>query len=277
MRFFLIAAAALLAACQPPATAPTPPVVDTVIAAERDFAADARRIGWVEASEAHAAPDAFVLQPGPTPAVRFFTNIDGANRGDVSLNWDPALAVASSSGELGFTTGPFNGDDTAFGQYLTVWKRQPDGSWKWIYDGGTDSTTPVTVRFDGEVEVIEPAEEGTDAGEDILEVEAALATAAAIDAGGALAAVMAARGRISRNNVPIGIGPDGARAVYADGPAALTYTPPIKSEVTPDLVFTLGVVRWAGGAGYYCRIWVLQDDGWRIAFDQIIERSVELD
>jgi ketosteroid isomerase-like protein len=273
MRNFLIAAATLLAACQPPAApAPTPSTVDAIITAERAFAADAVRIGWVEASEAHAAPDAFVLQPGPTPAARFYTNIDPANRGDTSLNWGPEVAAASRSGDLGFTTGPFNGDGAAFGYYLTVWKRQPDGAWKWVYEGGTDVTTPLTVSADGEVEVIEPSAEGKDAGEDVLAAEAALATAAATDPGGALAGVMAARGRISRNNIAPATGPDGARAIYANGPAALQYSPPLRSEVSPDLVFTLGEVRWADGGGYYCRIWVFQDEGWKIAFDQIVER-----
>ncbi|MGD8495111.1 MAG: nuclear transport factor 2 family protein [Gemmatimonadales bacterium] len=54
-----------------------------------------------------------------------------------SLTWDPVYAEVSASGELGYTVGRYTtsvgaGDEasTEQGTYLTVWRRQDDGSWK---------------------------------------------------------------------------------------------------------------------------------------------------
>jgi len=48
----------------------------------------------------------------------------------------------SKAGDFGFTAGPFNGDGTAFGYYLTVWRKQEDGAWRWLFEGGIDVTEP---------------------------------------------------------------------------------------------------------------------------------------
>lgn len=64
------------------------------------------------------------------------------------LSWTPVGAHLAASGDLGYTYGSWElrrvpDKDTApaaHGQYLTVWKRQPDGTWKVIADIG--STAP---------------------------------------------------------------------------------------------------------------------------------------
>lgn len=273
----IIAAVVLLAACNPTAQqdAATPSPVEEVVAAERAFAAEAARIGWVEAFEAYAAPDAILLSGAPQNAHENLASIDPANRGDTTLGWSPEYAGASRTGNLGFTTGPFNGGDTAFGQYFTVWKRQADGSLKWIYDGGINQLTPTVVSADSVVRIIESGAEGTDAAIDIANAEADLATAASVNAPGAFAERLTPEGRVNRDNNPSAIGGEAARTLLAGGPHSFTYSPPAKTEVTPDLAWTFGEVRWQAGFGYYSRIWVLTDEGWKIAFDQIIERTPE--
>lgn len=64
----------------------------------------------------------------------------------VRLRWSPSRAVASEAGDLGYTVGPYEvvrleaapGEDPvlARGLYLTVWRRQADGSWKVVADIG---------------------------------------------------------------------------------------------------------------------------------------------
>jgi ketosteroid isomerase-like protein len=64
-----------------------------------------------------------------------------------SLSWRPVHVVVAGSGDLGFTVGEYiatgRGPSGAavqrFGKYLTVWKRQPDGSWKFVVDGGNET------------------------------------------------------------------------------------------------------------------------------------------
>jgi len=62
------------------------------------------------------------------------------------LTWTPETAWASQSGDLGVTTGSFRSfrrneqgeeETVATGAYITVWRRQEDGSWKVVLDGGS--------------------------------------------------------------------------------------------------------------------------------------------
>jgi ketosteroid isomerase-like protein len=59
------------------------------------------------------------------------------------LAWQPAFAGMAAAGDLGFTTGPWESKPdindekpSAYGHFVTVWKKQPDGSWKFVVDLG---------------------------------------------------------------------------------------------------------------------------------------------
>lgn len=277
MRTFAFAFLALAAACSSESSAPLD--IGPVVEAERAFAAQAQATGWVEAFEAYSTPDAIVLQAVPVNARQSLADIDPANRGDTSLNWGPEFAGVSRGGDLGFTTGPYNGGDTAFGQYFTVWRRQEDGAWKWIYDGGTNQTSPTTVNSTAQVEALPIGARGAGteraAIETVLREEGELAQAAASNAGRAYQAVFAATGRMNRDNQPTALGRDAVAALAGEGAIGFSAPQIVQSSGNGDMVFTLGQVRWEGGSGYYCRIWVLQSEGWRIGYDQILLRSLD--
>ncbi len=67
-----------------------------------------------------------------------------------SLVWKPVIAGMSASCDLGFTIGysVSKGTDAEgkpsvnYGHYLTVWKKQADGSWKFVLDGGSPAPPP---------------------------------------------------------------------------------------------------------------------------------------
>ena len=75
---------------------------------------------------------------------------DAQQRAGGTLNWRPVYADAADSGDLGMTVGesvftgrgPTGAAVQRFGKYLTIWKRQPDGSWRFVVDGGNQSPTP---------------------------------------------------------------------------------------------------------------------------------------
>ncbi len=56
------------------------------------------------------------------------------------LTWEPVASRMGPGGTLGFTVGTFEihegGQVTRRGSYLTVWKLEPDGSWKVAADAG---------------------------------------------------------------------------------------------------------------------------------------------
>lgn len=70
-----------------------------------------------------------------------------------TLTWEPLRAEAS--GTLGYTFGNYQvitktadglRDTTFYGNYVSVWKRKKDGSWRFIVDGGNDTPGPVTLE-----------------------------------------------------------------------------------------------------------------------------------
>jgi ketosteroid isomerase-like protein len=67
-----------------------------------------------------------------------------------SLTWTPVKADMAASGDLGYTYGNyvFKSKDkegkpvTAYGKYMSVWKKQKNGSWKVVVDMGNSSPAP---------------------------------------------------------------------------------------------------------------------------------------
>ena len=59
------------------------------------------------------------------------------------LAWQPAFAGMAVTGDLGFTTGPWEFKEdvkdekpSGYGHFVTLWKKQPHGSWKFVVDLG---------------------------------------------------------------------------------------------------------------------------------------------
>jgi ketosteroid isomerase-like protein len=67
-----------------------------------------------------------------------------------SLRWEPLGAQVSRAGDLGYTYGkyvskaidPEGKPVTRYGKYVTIWKKQTDGSWKVVMDVGNASPPP---------------------------------------------------------------------------------------------------------------------------------------
>jgi ketosteroid isomerase-like protein len=116
-----------------------------LLQADRAFARDtvAKRLeGWM----AYMAEDAILFSDKPvvgTEAIRAFYQPAFADP-DFILSWQATRAEMFRSGDTGYTTGRYElhakdgkGDKVVrHGSYLTVWKKQSDGSWKVIADGG---------------------------------------------------------------------------------------------------------------------------------------------
>jgi ketosteroid isomerase-like protein len=135
-RALLFAALPLLAAC----ATPTPDELSVKAADEAFYQASRTLKG--EAWRAATAKDGDVLGvKGPDAVGRAAAAIYAD--GEEELTWHPD--TAEIHGTLGVTTGHYaartRGKDgkivTSTGTYVTVWRRQDDGSWKVVWDGGT--------------------------------------------------------------------------------------------------------------------------------------------
>jgi ketosteroid isomerase-like protein len=119
-----------------------------VRAADSLFSDLAYRMGTAFAFSNTAAENGVVfgtpqLVVGPD-AIRSFYAVQETS---TSLTWRPVFAVVAGSRDLGFTIGEYiatgRGPSGAavqrFGKYLTVWKLQRDGVWKFVVDGGNST------------------------------------------------------------------------------------------------------------------------------------------
>ncbi len=109
----------------------------SAIDAERAFAADAQKIGQWTAFRKWSTPDALMFTPQPTNAHRFVGKLKNPA---VPVYWWPGRSYVSCDGRTAINTGPWVRDfGKTVGYFTTVWVRQADGGWKWVYDAGDET------------------------------------------------------------------------------------------------------------------------------------------
>jgi len=117
-----------------------------ILKAEQDFAALAKEEGINKAFITYAAEDAVLMRGntlviGKKDLIVFFKNQPPLAE-DASLTWKPDFIDVAASGDLAYTYGQFTfsySDSSGVkkentGVFHTVWKRQDDGAWKFVWD-----------------------------------------------------------------------------------------------------------------------------------------------
>jgi ketosteroid isomerase-like protein len=141
--FFLIA---LVCACNSGKGKMNPDVMKEEIAStEKEFEQAAKEKGIAEAFYDFADDRAVILRANDT-LITGKENIkkyyQDAKFKNAVVTWTPSFVEVSADGSLGYTFGNYawknvdkTGKVTAFkGVFHTVWKRQPDGKWKYVWD-----------------------------------------------------------------------------------------------------------------------------------------------
>ncbi|HEV2532990.1 DUF4440 domain-containing protein [Phenylobacterium sp.] len=247
-----------------------------VVAAERAFAADGLALGIKDSFLKHSAATAIVLDPEPQLAQAVY---GAAPASKTRLAWWPLWAGVAASGDLGFTTGPYTVNDKPGAWYFTVWAKQPDGGWKWLFDGGAPSDTAGAAGQGSAVAYARPsarrAGSPAKAMAQVSRAETSLALAARSDAKGAYLAAIAEDGRIVGSKAR----PPASRAEteieLATRPQAIAFSP-LGGEASNagDLAWTYGMAQWTADGrahkGHYVRIWRNDARGWRLLFDELL-------
>jgi hypothetical protein len=269
----LAAALALLLAAPALAAEVTPA---PVVAAERAFAADGLALGVQGSFLKHSAPDGIVFGPEPILAKAAFGEPRPKGK---PLVWWPLWAGIARSGDLGFTTGPYTFDGRPGGYYFTVWAKQPDGDWKWLFDGGPPSDTagaatqgaPVAYAKLSSRQAGSPAK----AMAEVTRAEIALHARARTDVTSAFLAAVADDGRIVGSKAKPPATRAEVEAELATRPTAIAFAPlGGQASSAGDLAWTYGVAKWskdgADQRGHYVRIWRNDRAGWRLLFDELL-------
>ena len=276
----LILLAVLFLAFARPVTA-QPAEASHIVAAERAFAADGRAMG-VDGSFLRWSADDAVMIAGGAPR-RAHDILDPAAVFDPaapSLAWWPNWAGIAKSGDLGFTTGAVEVGGVRTGHYFTVWRRQADGSWRWVYDGGTGAASANAPGPDAEPLLLPTSILGSPSPDaamsEVRAVEAVLAAGAQRDQKEAHLALLAPDARLYVAPLPPAIGAQAFPAALDAWPRRLELSTPFGggSSEAGDMVWTYGRALWTRDetprAGHYVHLWQKRAMGWMLVFAQII-------
>lgn len=250
----------------------------SLVEAERAFSRLSAEKGIRTAFLANLAPDAVVFRPTPVPGRDAYQKL--AAEVPARLTWRPTFADISRAGDLGYTTGPYelrpNGEGTgapSYGHFVSVWRVQPDGSWKVVIDVGNSHPRPAVeapdLKFD---EVWLPPPTASNPEEfrtALLKVDVALGLAATQATGRyVLSPMFADDVRVYRPNHEPLIGRAAAEKSFADMPDKWTWVPKDGAvAASADLGYTYGSLK-AGSAEYvYFRIWKGSGREWRLVLD----------
>ena len=205
------------------------------------------------------------------------------------LAWQPSFAGMSASGDMGFTTGPWESKPdrtdpkpSAYGHFVTVWKKQTDGSWKWVVDLGISHP-----QSGGPQTLWQPTDKTTDTKPANVDVASATKTlldrdrilsVASLDQGLSKAFVAHASPEVRlyrTGNLPF-IGRDASAAELAKIQGQFKSLP-IGGDVSRagDLGYTHGTYDLTDANqkviehGSYVRIWKKQGGRWQVVLDVI--------
>ena len=147
---------AALAFCAPLRAADKEQSKAELIKVEHAFNAMAQEKGLLAAFEYFAASDVAFIDTDP----RRFRGLAavrerlGPDQPGVKLTWAPMYTDVSDDGTLGYNygryesrrTGPDGAEIVRGGFFLTIWKRQPDGTWKYVMDTGAPDRPPAPAK-----------------------------------------------------------------------------------------------------------------------------------
>ena len=275
MRTAALLLAATLGGCaQSETRSPAMEDARSLAAAETAFAAHSVREDMRAAFIAHFAADGVLVRAGWVNAREFLTPRPAP---PIVLDWRPVHAQVAASGDLGLSTGPWKlvsraqpDAPAAYGQFVSVWKREPGGAWQVLVDLGISHPGPVF--WDRSLETVAVRADPAPAGETVEAAERRFGDEAR--ANGARAAY-AKHGSSSLRLYRDGASPmAGKEAALAwPGLAGEQRTWSIeKSEVagSRDFAYARGAYYAAAAAkpaGWYLRVWHREAGAWRIALD----------
>lgn len=156
--FLLIATTLIACSPQKPSEVEREKIKQEVMSYDLAFSKYSQANGFAKALAEYADEDAIKLNPREYSAfgraqLQKEADADSLGSSEGVLTWQPKKVTVSGSGDLASAFGDWffsfkspqtNRDTTIYGNYITVWKKQQDGSWKFILDGGNAAPGPTT-------------------------------------------------------------------------------------------------------------------------------------
>lgn len=126
------------------------PALQSLVDTERAFSRASGEKGTRESFLMFIADDGILFRPAAVAGKKWMLeHPQPPNPKRPLLSWQPIFADIAVAGDMGYTTGPWEfkqdiNDEkaVAFGNFITVWKKQPDGTWKFAIDLGISNPQP---------------------------------------------------------------------------------------------------------------------------------------
>jgi len=279
----LLGVALAILVCAAPTLAQGNAALTDMMRTEQRFAARALVVGWKQAFLEYFADSAVAFNGDQTEPARDQFRRQPDPPKDRRLIWEPRYGDISSSGDLGYLTGPVrrivpgqNNGQPYHSVYASVWRRQADGSYKVVMDMGVPTPGPVMFA-DGftaaqRTDVYAGRTTPEAAAKSLKTTDAALTNAARSGQADAYRAHLAPNVRFHRPEAMPVVGEDAAlkwlagQPRYVSGEAKYAET-----SMAGDLGYTYGTYALPGNQdshGFYVRAWTRGRDGvWRVALD----------
>jgi len=273
-----VLAAAMLGGCVTPAPTAREAMLGQVANAESAFAARSLQAGMKQAFLDNLEPGAILLRPDPVDGCKWI-----ADRPDppIVLDWKPVFVDTAAAGDLAVSTGPWKvtskadpARPPAYGQFVSIWRRSKEGTWKVALDHGIshgDAALWDTPLATGAATSASDAH----AGGELAASEARFATEAATRGVRAALAGQAADGiRVYRDGQAPLLGKAAALTVE-DAKPRNYRTERFGISRSNDFAWVLGSYGKAGGGppeAYVVRVWRRESSGWKIGVDVVTPR-----
>jgi ketosteroid isomerase-like protein len=255
-----------------------------MVKTEQAFSKMAEEKNTHDAFLAFIADDGLLFRPGAVNGKKWLLEHPAPPPKDDKkplLAWQPSYAGMAASGDLGFTTGPWEAKadikdekPQGYGHFVTVWKKQPDGSWKFVVDLGIShpqSGGPQTLWTPADTnkkETFKPVAAASAIKSLLVRDQAYEVAAMRQGLSKAFVEYASPDVRLYRaNNLPF-IGREASSAALAKTTGQIKWSP-IGGDVSQagDLGYTHGTYEAANERGSYVRIWKKENGQWRIVMD----------
>jgi ketosteroid isomerase-like protein len=292
MRILLLSL--LVCACIVPNTAQDKNRVSdlkSMVDTERAFARTSEEQGTRESFAAFIAADGILFRPTPVFGKKWMQEHPlPPSPTRPLLSWQPIFAAVSRAGDLGYTTGPWqfkqdikDAKPVAFGNFMTVWRKQADGSWKFALDLGISNPDPKAATPIWEPNDSQPGTasfkrvDPEAARVELLKVDRDFSKAAADQGAREAFLLFAAKDvRVFRNDHFPFVGRAGAADALAPITAEWTWKPAFAGvSVSGDLGYSYGIYEMREKSatqtvferGNYARVWKKVNDAWKLVVD----------
>jgi ketosteroid isomerase-like protein len=110
---------------------------------DEEFSKMSEQVGMKKSFIEYMDDDGVLLRPNHMPIVgaNAIEYLSAENDSSYTLTWKPSAASVSASGDLGYSYGTYNlqlKDSLIKGTYVSIWKKQKNGKWKFVLDTGNE-------------------------------------------------------------------------------------------------------------------------------------------